>query len=127
MGIRFIGLDGIGRLFYSRSDFKLTWEQIQEENHDKHFRYTLFLIWGLTPLVMHFTHLYGIPWYEYAMIAVLSGGFGWSINAIREMYHSGRRKDIPYSYRDVRFGGYGGLIGGIAGVLTFIMVNNFLS
>ena len=111
-------------------DFKFifspgSWQEIKRERHDKHFYYTFFIAL-IIQTVFSWLHIMQFDehlWYE-SLFLVTFGSL--MLNFCREgylQYKKGRDKDgnwkIPFSWRDIRFGAYGGFVASIVSSIIF--------
>jgi len=105
-------------------DFKFifssgSWQEIKKERHDKHFYWSFFIAIFIQTVftALHLMQFHSFEWYESLFLMTLALLF---INYSREGYLQWKRgKDkngnwrISFSWRDIRFGGYGGFTGSI--------------
>lgn len=105
--------DGIVK-FFSDMQFFFTKDFIKQ-NYHKHFLYSLVLT--IPSIWFAYEYMYlrdtGIGF------TIFLGGFGArAVNFAREWYY-GIRYKAPWSWEDINFGTYGGIIGAIIAILIF--------
>jgi hypothetical protein len=86
------------------------------ENYYKHFLYSLVLTFFSIWFLLQHAHLAdtGMPF------QLFIGGFGaYAVNFVREWYYA-KFKGAPWSFIDLNFGSYGGIIGALLAVLFTI-------
>lgn len=105
--------DGVIK-FFSDMKFFFTKDFIKE-NYYKHFIYSLILVIPCIWFAYEFMYLKDTPtWFH-----VFLGGFGArAVNFVREWYYGVKYK-APWSWEDINFGTYGGILGTII-VITLI-------
>lgn len=108
------------------SDFTLSGDEIVEENHHKHFLYTFYIFLVLFPICA-ILDVMQVRYIHFGYLTVLGWLGGLIINATREgwkSYKGGKLPNgmsiVPFCWRDVRFGSYGGFT---AGLITGILIN----
>ena len=105
--------DGIVK-FFTDMKFFFTKDFIKE-NYCKHFLYSLVLT--IPSIWFAYEYMYlkdtGIGF------TIFLGGFGArAVNFCKEWYH-GIKYKAPWSWEDINFGTYGGIIGAIIAILIF--------
>ena len=110
-------------------DFKFifspgSWQEIKRERLDKHFYYTFFIVFTAQAVFswLHMMQFDELLWYESLFLTTFGSLM---LNFCREgylQYKKGRDNAgnwIPFSWRDIRFGVYGGFIASIVSSIIF--------
>ena len=105
--------DGIKKFF---SDMKFFFSKdFIKENYHKHFGYSLVLTIPCMWFMLNYMHLADTPFWFHIFI----GGFGArGVNFCKEWYH-GIKYKAPWSWEDINFGTYGGLLAPV--ILHYLM------
>lgn len=96
--------DGIKKFF---SDMKFFFSKdFIKQNYHKHFGYSLVLTIPCMWFMLNYMHLADTPFWFHIFI----GGFGArGVNFCKEWHH-GIKYKAPWSWEDINFGTYGGLL-----------------
>ena len=100
-----------------KEDFKSFFNgKFTSENYYKHLLYSMLIGSLLELFLMYFCHLAETQLIFRLFIPTLAL-FG--VNAFRESYYASEPRNNPFSWGDVRFGTYGGFLGGV--LICFIV------